>query len=369
MEFPDEPQPNGVLVKLIFYISGHGYGHAVRDIEIIKTLRARKPDVEIHIRTKAPKWLFEPLLSNRIFYHERELDFGVRQKNSFSADVLSTYNGYAALIAVKEKLIQEEVQFLITVQPDVILSDITPFAFDAAADYGLPAIGIGNFSWDWIYSGFLNDMPQFERIINDIKNSYAKADSLWRIPFYGDMSAFPTIENVPLIGRSAAMPGGEVRRQLGISDPSHSKYVLLGLRAADLANVDWHKVGALYDITFIAVSRDIHLKNCIHLKEGDLPFEDVLNACDAVLSKPGYSMVSEVIVNQTPIVYVPRNDFLEDAELIRGLQEYAVCEEVSQKDFFAGNWQGAFDRLFAKQLNWKDIRTDGAELVARKIVS
>ena len=356
-------------MKLIFYISGHGYGHAVRDIEIIKTLQAQEPDVEIHIRTKAPKWLFEPLLNEQIQYHERELDFGVKQKNSFSADVLSTYNGYAALIAVKEKLIQEEVRFLITVQPDVILSDITPFAFDAADEYGLSAIGIGNFSWDWIYSGFLNELTQFKWIIQDIKNSYARADSLWRIPFYGDMSAFPNIENVPLIGRSATMSGGEVRQKLGISDPSDSKYVLLGLRAADLADVNWQKVGALQNITFIAVSRDINLTNCIHLKEGDLPFEDVLNACDAVLSKPGYSIVSEVIVNQTPIVYVPRNDFLEDAELIRGLQEYAVCEELSQKDFFAGNWQGAFDRLFAKSMKWKNIRTDGARVIAQRICS
>lgn len=356
-------------MKLIFYISGHGYGHAVRDIEIVKSLLTLQPNTEIHFRTAAPKWLFEPLLRDRIVYHERELDFGVKQNNSFSADVQATYDGYAALLDQQENLIDEEVQFLSGVQPDVILSDITPFAFDAAANYGLSAIGIGNFSWDWIYSGFLNDMPQFERIINDIKNSYAKADRLWRIPFYGDMSAFRNIENVPLIGRRATMPRSAVRRHLGIPDSTDSKYVLLGLRAADLAGVEWKTVESMKNMTFVAVSRDITLKNCIHLKEGDMPFEDVLNACDAVLSKPGYSMVSEVIVNQTPMVYVPRNDFLEDEELIRGLQEYAVCEELSQHDFFAGNWHGAFDRLFAKELHWNTIRTDGAPVIAQKICS
>ena len=119
-------------MKLAFYISGHGYGHAVRDIEVIKSLLKIAADAEIHVRTTAPRWLFEPLLSARVIYHERELDFGVKQKNSFSADKKATFAGYAELIERKKILIEEEVNFLQSLRPDIILSDITPFAFDAA---------------------------------------------------------------------------------------------------------------------------------------------------------------------------------------------------------------------------------------------
>ncbi|MBN1480081.1 hypothetical protein EH223_19210 [candidate division KSB1 bacterium] len=354
-------------MKLVFYISGHGYGHAVRDIEIIKSLLLQS-HAEIFFRTQAPKWLFDPLLNERVQYHERELDFGVQQKNSFSADKLGTFQRYARLVENKDKLIEQECEFLSGIEPDIVLSDITPFAFDAADAHGVKAIAVANFSWDWIYAPYLKECPEYEWIIEDIKSSYGKAEQLWRIPFYGDMSAFPNRHNVPLVGRRSSKSLSEARARVGIPRHSKNKYVLLGLRSTDLEQVDWERVESLRHITFVAVSREVPLRNCLHIREDQLPFVDMLNACDAVLSKPGYSIVSEVISNRTPIIYVPRQDFVEDPVLIKGLEEYAVCEELPQSDFYAGQWAEAFDRLFAKPLEWKEIRVDGAEVIATKIL-
>ncbi len=354
-------------MKLIFYISGHGYGHAVRDIEIVKSLLTVEPKIEIHFRTTAPIWLFEPLLNDRVLYHQRELDFGVHQNNSFSADKRTTFERYNSILQHKDKLIDEEIAFLKRVQPDIILSDITPLAFDAAEAFGKKAIAVGNFSWDWIYSDYIDDIPEFSDIIQDIKQSYAKAERLWRIPFYGDMSAFPNTENIPLVARKATTPVNTIRQRVGLKNDG-SKYVLLGLRMTDLQEVDWRRLENLRNITFIAVSRDIALENVIHLHNDDLPFEDVLNVCDAVISKPGYSIVSEIIANRTPMVYVPRCDFLEDPILIDALKKLAVSEELSQKDYYAGKWQTAFDRLFASPKKWTDIRIDGADVIAGKII-
>ena len=352
-------------MRLVFYISGHGYGHAVRDIEIVKSLQ-KINKVEIHFRTKAPRWLFEPFLNERFVYHDRELDFGVFQKNSFYVDKKMTFERYADLIAGKEKLVAEEVAFLKRVEPDIILSDITPFAFDAADIFGKKAIAIGNFSWDWIYSAYLDEFPEYEWIVRDIRSSYAKAERLWRIPFYGDMTAFPNPQDVPLIGRKATKPAEHVRKELGLSNDG-TKSVLLGLRVTDLMDVNWQRVEKIPGLTFIAVSRDVPLKNYLHVREGRLPFENVLNACDAVISKPGYSMVSEVITNQTPLVYVPRKDFAEEPVLIDGLNEFAVSEVLSQENFYAGNWQESFERLFAGKKSWNHIRIDGGDVIARKI--
>src|SRR5688572_32575645 len=46
--------------SVAWYISGHGFGHASREIEIINALGPRLPDgCEILIRTSAARWLFE----------------------------------------------------------------------------------------------------------------------------------------------------------------------------------------------------------------------------------------------------------------------------------------------------------------------
>ena len=44
---------------LVYYISGHGFGHASRSIEVVNALLALAPDLPIHIRTAAPRWLFD----------------------------------------------------------------------------------------------------------------------------------------------------------------------------------------------------------------------------------------------------------------------------------------------------------------------
>ena len=54
--------PAGVdspLATVVFYISGHGFGHATRDIELINALVARRPDLRIVIRTSVRQWLFD----------------------------------------------------------------------------------------------------------------------------------------------------------------------------------------------------------------------------------------------------------------------------------------------------------------------
>jgi hypothetical protein len=354
-------------VTLVFYISGHGYGHAVRDIEIIKALLRQHPQLTVHVRTCAPKWLFDPLPAGRVVYHERELDFGVLQQNSFSVDKAATLQRYAQLVECKEQLLDEEMIFFKDVSADIIVSDITPLAFDAAARFGKKAMAVGNFSWDWIYADYLDDFSQFEFVVEDISRSYRQAARLLRIPFYGDMSVFPRIENVPLVARRATESSETTRRKLGIPGQSEEKYVLLGLRMSDLEDVNWHRVEEMQSIVFVAISRDVPLKNCLHIEEGFFPFENILNACDAVLSKPGYSMVSEVIANQTPLLYVPRRDFAEDPVLIQGMQDYAVCEELSQQNFMEGLWRQAFQQLFEKPAVWPLIRFDGAEVIAKKL--
>ena len=44
---------------IVFYISGHGFGHASRSIEVINAILARRPETRIGVRTSAPRWLFD----------------------------------------------------------------------------------------------------------------------------------------------------------------------------------------------------------------------------------------------------------------------------------------------------------------------
>ena len=47
------------MPSVVFYISGHGFGHTVRQIAIINALGARLPAADLVVCTSAPRRLFD----------------------------------------------------------------------------------------------------------------------------------------------------------------------------------------------------------------------------------------------------------------------------------------------------------------------
>jgi predicted glycosyltransferase len=43
---------------LAYFVSAHGYGHATRASAVMRALKARRPNLTIHVFTQAPEWIF-----------------------------------------------------------------------------------------------------------------------------------------------------------------------------------------------------------------------------------------------------------------------------------------------------------------------
>lgn len=353
-------------MNIAYYISGHGYGHAVRSIEVIKHLQENYR-ASVFVRTGAPEWLFEPVIKKGARFFHRHIESGIVQSNSFTVDKKATLETAAKIITNKAQIVKEEVHFLVHNQIDLAIIDHTPIAFEAAARAGVPAAGAANFSWDWIYMEYVAEYPQYSSVLDDIRASYQFAETLYRLPFHGPMNFYDAIIDVPLVGRKGTLDSQFVRRQLGFPELK-KKLILIALKESDVAAVSWENVGKLSDYHFLILSRNSSDEKNIHqYSEGKIPFEELVASCDAVLSKPGYSMVAETIVNRTPMVYVPREDFVEDRPLVAGLEKYAVCQKMDKQSFLAGEWGAFFDELFQKDQFWPDIATDGARVIAEEI--
>ena len=76
--------------SLVFHISGHGFGHASRDIEVINALLARLPDLQVHVRTYAPRWLFDLTVRGAVHYERIDCDTGVVQRDTLNPDIEAT---------------------------------------------------------------------------------------------------------------------------------------------------------------------------------------------------------------------------------------------------------------------------------------
>ena len=71
---------------IVFYISGHGFGHASRSIEVINAILAKRPEVRVGVRTSAPRWLFDLSVKGKVAYSTLECDTGVVQVDGLTLD-------------------------------------------------------------------------------------------------------------------------------------------------------------------------------------------------------------------------------------------------------------------------------------------
>ena len=69
------------------------------------------------------------------------------------------------------------------------------------------------------------------------------------------------------------------------------------------------------------------------------------------------------------MLYVPREDFVEEIPLKKALKKYAVSQELSLKDFNGGLWDCCLDKLMEKPKIWKPLQADGAQVISKRIIS
>src|SRR5882724_8755321 len=93
--------------SLLFYISGHGYGHARRMTQVIGELLRLNPATRIHIRSAAPARVFEPLSSEWI--ETSNIDAGLGEKNPLTIDREASLSRLLAFMARRNAIVADEV--------------------------------------------------------------------------------------------------------------------------------------------------------------------------------------------------------------------------------------------------------------------
>jgi hypothetical protein len=372
---------------LVWYISGHGFGHAARDIEVMNALGRQHPNLTITIRTSAPRWIFDLTLTRAIDWQPLECDTGVVQIDSLRVDEAETMRRAAAFYDEFDVLAGREAEWLLANRARLIVGDIPPLAFAAARAASLPAIALGNFSWDWIYEGYRDWMPAGSQTIEAIQAAYANADVAMRLPMHGGFAMFRNIIDLPFIARRSTRDPAEVRRDLDL--PSDVRLVLLSFGGYGLEQIDLRQIAALREYLVVTTAdvganrradqppaspgtplpENVRLVDEARLYANGLRYEDVVAAVDIVITKPGYGIISECIANDTALLYTSRGHFVEYDVLVREMPRWLRSGFISNDDLFAGNWQQALDAVLARPQAPEKAEVNGAALAASIIAN
>jgi len=364
---------------IVFYISGHGFGHASRCIEVINAILAQRPETRVGVRTSAPRWLFDLTVKGKVTYSTLECDTGVVQVDALTLDEADSIRRAAAFHSDLVTRAASETRALRELGAGLIVADVPPLAFAVGASAGIASIALGNFTWDWIYA----DYPRVRlapSLLPAIRGAYAKASMALRLPMSGGFESFSNVKDIPFVARHASLSREDVCKRLKL--PAEKPFVLASFGGVGLAGLDTDALGKLRKYTVLSaatmpltrVRKDtpavVERKgsyiaiNEEAMYDSGVRYEDLVGAAEVVVTKPGYGIVSECIANDTAILYTSRGHFPEYDVIVEEMPKYARTAFISHDDLFAGKWESAIDKLRAQPKLKKKPETNGAEVAA-----
>ena len=362
------------MLKLAVYITGHGLGHLTRTLEVCRILTRKHPEVELHLRAPfQPELIRQALGSDPASLAPIRLDLGLVQVDSLRTDLAATIRELDHFFGPKgNRQVEEEAEWLAGAGIHAALMDIPPRAFEACALAGVPAYGMTNFSWDWIWGDLAEENPRFQQFAECAAGSYSNCRRLFRTVMACDLSAFPIIEDVPLVSRNSPLDPGDVRSRLSI--PAGKPVVLLSYGGTGLKDITLPPPSLHERYTVVATepmpdpgADFMYLPNK-RVQDAGLRYCDLVKAADIVMTKPGYSTVAECAGNHTALVYTDRGRFAEYPAVRQFIHDYLPHVYLPQQEVIRGNWGSALDALSAMiPFKFKSLRTDGAEVVADRL--
>ena len=368
-----------MAAAIVFYISGHGFGHASRSIEVINAILARRPETRIGVRTSAPRWLFDLTVKGKVTFSTLECDTGVVQVDALTLDEADSIRRASAFHSDLVTRAASETRLLREIGAGLIVGDIPPLAFAVGASAGIASIALANFTWDWIYA----DYPRVRlapSLLPTIRGAYGKASMALRLPMWGGFESFTNVKDIPFIARHAGRTREEVCKllKLPVDKPivlvSFGGYGLSGLDSDALAkfrkytvvntaNLPLGRVRGKETATAERKGSYVNL-NEEAVYDSGVRYEDLVAAADAVVTKPGYGIIADSIANDTAVLYTTRGHFPEYDVLVEEMPKYVRNAFIGHDDLFAGKWEGYLDKLLAQPKPKKRPDTNGAEVAA-----
>jgi UDP:flavonoid glycosyltransferase YjiC (YdhE family) len=331
------------MLRIAFFISPHGFGHAARASAVMLALRERQPNLSFEIYTRVPEWFFQDTLKDGFSYHSLLTDIGMAQHTPMEEDAPETLRRLQAFLPFPSQLLDSLAAILLSSGCRLVVSDISPLGIAAARQAGLPSILLENFTWDWIYASYLDEAPGLAEPMAALREIFSQADvHIQAEPVCSPQLAADLVASP--ISRSPRTNRDTLHQQIGI--PAHQKVVLITLGGIEGNVTVSQKLSQVDDLFFIIPGASTTVE-----RQGNqllLPHHsgfyhpDLLHASDAVVGKPGYSTLAEAYAAGIPFAYLPRPRFREYPVLADFIEHQIGGFAVSLEEYAQGEW---IDRL------------------------
>ncbi|MGB9667686.1 MAG: glycosyltransferase family protein [Thermosulfidibacteraceae bacterium] len=325
--------------RIVYYISDNGWGHLTRSLRVIEELLDRGFKITVVNRFKDAfhylKERFRDLLTiestefqgDPIF--PREYPF---KEEDVEKEVIKVIN-------LKDKWIESETSRLKKLKPCLIISDITPWAFNVAEKLGIPSIAITNINWWDEYSFILQERDLRE--LQEFFIAYSKATLALILPFESENRPFRNIVRIPIIARKIDWDRVKDLRKTLLTTyrPSLIGAVTLGghyLKSNRLVEMIKSIMSEISkkcrNILWIGESR-FRIESTNFLEVNDFTnFHEVVASSDFIIGKVGYGLLSEMVMADISGLLFYRKRVLEDVINAETMEEAKWAITIAFED-------------------------------------
>jgi len=358
-------QPDGRStdpMKILYYLTAHGYGHAVRTSAICNELSG---NFRLIFRTTIPENFFHEEVRKPFEYLPGKFDCGCVQIDSVTVDKKETLQAYMALAEQNAVCLEEEVRFCREQRIDGIVSDITPLAFEVARKAGLPSVAVANFTWFDIYGPYVREYPSFAPFLEKIRQQYQMADLLLELMPSMEMPYFGNRVRIAPVAKQGRNRSGTLKEHLGLEKDLRIALIYVG--ELGMEEIRWGELGKFRGWHFLGIyplpgaSANYHL-----MDKKTFSYEDLVASAELMVTKIGYGVVSQALINGTPLIYLPREDFAEFPVLEKAIQEWGHGYRLSKEDYYAVKWERVLEEVSRRERP-KPVPSEGGRICARQI--
>lgn len=338
---PTEPH----APHIAYFISPHGFGHAARACAVMGALGELDPTIRFDIYTTVPRWFFSQSLEVPFAYESLLTDIGFIQETPLLADLPETVRRLDTFFPVRQNRVDSLAAKIRENGCRMVLCDISPMGILVAGAAGVPSILLENFTWDWLYEGYQEEMPQIGRYIPYLKNLFEKADfHIQTEPVCLRRSADLTTAPVSRKPRNSRE---RLRESLGISEGRKMVTITMGGTPEYFpftGHLEKHP-----DVCFVLSGASDQVRSSENLvllpQHSGFFHPDLVCASDGVIGKAGYSTIAETYYAGVPFGYIPRKGFRESKALESFIREEMPALTLDENDFYSGEWLSLLPRL------------------------
>jgi hypothetical protein len=362
---PPDDQDNGTH-RVACFVSPHGFGHAARLSAVADAVHRRITGCRFDIFTSVPAWFFRNSMTAPFTYHSADTDLGLVQQTPFRADVKQTLMKLNEFLPFDPYQLSYLSYLVRRYACELILCDISPLGLAVGRQTGVPTLLVENFTWDWLYEGYLPEFTEFEKHIRylqrifDSANYHIQAEPVC-VPQPADLTVRP-------IWRRFRSPPSFLRKRLGIPEEDKMLLITTGGIPENLDFLDTLRKWKQVRFVLPGAGSQSESEGNLILLPHNSPFfhPDLVNASDAVVGKAGYSTLAEVYGAGVPFGHVSRSDSRESRKLTEFVDKEMIGLAIEETEFYNGSWMEKLLVLLPKPRQ-QPREINGADQVAEFI--